>query len=949
MSRRSRKQQEAEGDRSHIPREERSYIEYHPALLTHLGLHIVRQADTSNKRAAASANGQPASITNGRSPASSHNAFPQIEANKVRANGAHTPTASQASNELSDVPNGDGFAFRRQLLLNTDNDNHDLLNDTDVFDSIEPIASNDTPVTHIETLAIDPALLEDVDEIAAPSETAQSARLASRVRASFDSVMSTPVISTPRNGSTRGSIAIAPSDRFLRSEVSAEEKYERLRKEEGFAIGKLHEPVFRKLDNTIYEQKVKLTSNAIAFGYQADRPYERPEHNYVRAMDIPESQLADRVEYDMDEQDDNWLEQYNDARRIRDNDAISREVFEITLTKIEKEWTNLEKLMPKPERKDEGPAEDAKCAICDDGECENTNAIVFCDGCNLAVHQDCYGVPYIPEGQWLCRKCFASPMDPVQCLFCPSTTGAFKQTSDLHWAHLLCTNWIPEVAVGNPVFMEPIEGVQNIPSSRWKLTCYICKLKVGACIQCNNKNCYTPFHVSCARRAKLFLQYVPASLQSTGKAFCDKHAPEEYRAEVDMESAFIEAQNFFVTHTDINSQAIAASGTKGKFTISLKRSKQSAVIPAVVYAEILSYMQKFRIRNKADYIADMCKYWSLKRRSRRGQSLLKRLQLQIEDVAANKTEDEHMAKKLEFAKVLLHELDQYHRVLLDSIAERENLKKERSEMRDAVIETIYLPLQPVLNEAAKQLQAIDSHKLLLQTCEGVQELQDNRITWSRFLDNIANAQYLSVAMFETDVNAVLAGIFEAYEDPTCKEHKLAKKLTDRLPAILQECHDMERARALNPGNMTATVFDEEFEPDGLSIREGRPWNWVNRDASPLSDLGDSDIAKLETALTPAQDTPKPKKKQPKTAEKPVAKDETPKSSTKACPGCRKKKCRCNGLESVCHKNPSNPNFNTPLRQSLIKDVLEKSLSSPRLSRSQARELAQTPPSKRRRH
>ncbi|GAA5947562.1 hypothetical protein JCM3775_006800, partial [Rhodotorula graminis] len=247
-----------------------------------------------------------------------------------------------------------------------------------------------------------------------------------------------------------------------------------------------------------------------------------PGGPYLRWLQPLESDLARQVEYDMDDQDQLWLDALNRDRKRDGLAHISYEVFEVIMDKIEKEWFDLTRNIPK--RTNALPSEDSKCAICDDGECENANAIVFCDGCNLAVHQDCYGVPYIPEGQWLCRKCTVSPHKPVWCVLCPGTYGAFKQTTTGQWAHLLCAIWIPDTSVSNTVYMEPVDGIEHIPKSRWKLVCYLCKKRVGACIQCANRSCYTAFHVTCAREHGLSLKMRQGSA-ATGelRAFCDKH------------------------------------------------------------------------------------------------------------------------------------------------------------------------------------------------------------------------------------------------------------------------------------------------------------------------------------------------------------------------------------------------------------------------------------------
>ncbi len=260
-------------------------------------------------------------------------------------------------------------------------------------------------------------------------------------------------------------------------------------------------PSYRKTDRVLlFESKAferYVDKSMMNVGYQESDIYIRPERHLIKASDANAEEEIDawhhvagaggslslpdafthvhpygssassilqgggagsnggvgRVEYDMDEQDDMWLAKYNVQRKALNVEPIAREIFEITITKIEKEWHALEKRIPKPNPKPPqthrprsssaaavngetqvGEEQDSKCAICDDGDCENTNAIVFCDGCDLAVHQDCYGVPFIPEGQWLCRKCQLIGRGIPVCFsvcFCADSSSAANLT-DMH-------------------------------------------------------------------------------------------------------------------------------------------------------------------------------------------------------------------------------------------------------------------------------------------------------------------------------------------------------------------------------------------------------------------------------------------------------------------------------------------------------------------------------------
>ena len=91
--------------------------------------------------------------------------------------------------------------------------------------------------------------------------------------------------------------------------------------------------------------------------------------------------------------------------------------------------------------------------------------MVFCDQCNICVHQACYGITHIPAGQWLCRTCSLGTQP--KCELCPNRGGAMKSTkSGQKWAHVSCALWIPEVSIGCVEKMEPITKISSIPVSK---------------------------------------------------------------------------------------------------------------------------------------------------------------------------------------------------------------------------------------------------------------------------------------------------------------------------------------------------------------------------------------------------------------------------------------------------------------------------------------------------
>jgi len=507
---------------------------------------------------------------------------------------------------------------------------------------------------------------------------------------------------------------------------------------------------------------------------------------YYRYIEQTDDDMKQMQEYDLDEQDMAWLELTNQDRKNKFSlPDIEPDELEFLIDRIEKESYFEQSKMSNSQNNYQAMVDDdAVCCVCNDGECENTNQILFCDLCNIPVHQDCYGVPYIPEGEWLCKRCTLSPSVAVSCVLCPNKNGAFKMTDDGRWAHVVCGLWIPECGFSNTVFLEPIDQLKNIPQDRFKFKCYICKQKrAGACIQCSKKNCYEAFHVTCAQEAGLFMR-MEGKVMDNGTpyvqhtAYCDAHTPRDHE--------HIPKSNFKKKGVNIEEKlSLARQAIQAR-----KHETPSISIPSISKEKMAKIASQVHMGQKKHFMKRLLSYWCMKRQGRNGVPLLRRLQSNVSKKTREQPDvgGETQDKRLRDWARIRHDLEK-GRLLSELVINREKLKLKCINNEQKILELELNPLNWFMRKCMEKMISYDTHTIFLhpvkkEDAPQYYTLVKRPMDFSRIVENINKIHYRTLESFEADLNLVFENCM-FYNSKTSIYFLSAKTLKDKCGALIR--------------------------------------------------------------------------------------------------------------------------------------------------------------------
>ncbi|XP_059376393.1 protein Jade-1-like [Carassius carassius] len=397
--------------------------------------------------------------------------------------------------------------------------------------------------------------------------------------------------------------------------------------------------------------------------------------------------LADGMcRYDLNEEDVVWLQIANEEFSKMGMQLLDELTMERVMEEFERRcYDNMSHAMETEEGLGIEYDEDVVCDVCQSPDGEDGNEMVFCDKCNICVHQACYGILKVPEGSWLCRTC-ALGIFP-KCHLCPKKGGAMKPTrSGTKWVHVSCALWIPEVSIGNPEKMEPITNVSHIPSNRWALICCLCKEKTGACIQCSAKSCRVAFHVTCGLQCGLKMNTILTEADEVKfKSFCPKHSGMDWNEEegdddrpVKVQTSEKRGRNRGVDMSSSSQPRLAQNPEETRLSERKLRVQQleDEFFRFVAADEVAEHLQL-----PLESVDFLFQYWKLKRKVNFNQPLI--MPKKEEEDSLARREQEVLLRRLRLFTHLRQDLERV-RNLTYMVSRRERIKRSLCRVQEQI-------------------------------------------------------------------------------------------------------------------------------------------------------------------------------------------------------------------------------------------------------------------------
>ncbi|CAF2480039.1 unnamed protein product [Rotaria sp. Silwood2] len=189
-------------------------------------------------------------------------------------------------------------------------------------------------------------------------------------------------------------------------------------------------------------------------------------------------------EYDLDEQDFQWLIAYNQFRIEKHLPELDENIFEYIMQLLEHQC-----LLAIRQKNYEDTIQCDACHRIDD-----VDDLIQCMQCKTIVHKKCYGIDD-DENEWQCLSCQCDN-DQHLCCLCDKSGGALKilktSSDQKQWVHLSCAFWLPTVE-----FDEKMIPILK-DTFKYDGRCLICNKTTGVKINCCWKNCQNRFHPLCA-------------------------------------------------------------------------------------------------------------------------------------------------------------------------------------------------------------------------------------------------------------------------------------------------------------------------------------------------------------------------------------------------------------------------------------------------------------------